>query len=239
MSQLLKLRTCLRLPTFVSLIATKRRAHVTPPALWLAATIISSFVPTFAQGLDNSHESPIHRALRPPVSVDAETIDVQFGRSHYNIPRNYLAGVTQARDANSYASFAIQVLLPDFAPRTSENAPQFDVVGWHNKFRALFEYGNHPRPQEEILDFYLKNAGMSKDDFRLVGSGYKLYENAKTWHVKFTPKRCRMAFCSLRVGLQETVRRFQVVRSTKRSKRTSASSIILAANTWTKLRISI
>jgi hypothetical protein len=153
--------------------------HAITLLLWFSFAINLSFAPAFARDLENSLESPINRALHPPVSIDTETVSVQFGPSLYNIPRNYLAGVTQARDANSYTSFTIQVLLPDFAPRTRENAAQFNQVGWHNQFRALFEYGNHPRPQEEILDHYLKNAGMSKDDFRLVGSGYKLYENAK------------------------------------------------------------
>jgi hypothetical protein len=160
---------------------TKRIAHAIILALWFACGINPSFVSAFALDLDNSQASPINRTLHPPVSVDTEIVSVHFGPSLYNIPRNYLAGVTQGRDANSYASFTIQVLLPDFAPRTRENAVQFNQVGWHNQFRALFEYGNHPRPQEDILDLYLKNAGMSKDDFRLVGSGYKLYENARIW----------------------------------------------------------
>jgi hypothetical protein len=151
-------------------------------AFWIAAGITSSSFPAFAQSLEDLHESPIHRALHSPVSVNKEPVSVRFGPSRYEIPGNYLAGVTQARDVNSYAAFTIRVLLPDFAPRTNENAAQFDVVGWHNKFSALFEYGRHPtRSPEEVLDFYLKNAGMSKDDFRPVGSGYKLYENAKTW----------------------------------------------------------
>jgi hypothetical protein len=162
--------------------------HAITLTLLVAAGISSSFFPALAQRIDDSQESPIHRALHPPVSVNTEPVSVQFGPSRYEIPRNYLAGVTQARDVNSYAAFTIRVLLPDFAPRTSENAAQFDVIGWHNNFRALFEYGRYPKRPEEVLDYYLKNAGISKDDFRLVGSGYKLYENAKTWPKEFYTK---------------------------------------------------
>jgi hypothetical protein len=147
----------------------------------LAFSLVLSLLPTLAHGLDISPESAVHGALHPPVSVDTEAVIVQFGPARYKIPRNYLAGVTQGRDATSYASFTVQVLLPDFVPRTNENSAQFDVVGRHNKFRALFEYGRHPKTPDEILDSYLKNAGMTKDEFRLIGSGYKLYENAKMW----------------------------------------------------------
>jgi hypothetical protein len=174
MSHLLKLLTPLGTNGFVAIFATRRIAHAT--TLWFAVSLF--FAPAFAQGLDGSQETPTYRALHPPVSTDTATVSIQFGPSRYKIPRNYLAGATQAR-VDTYAAFTIQVLLPDLTPRTSENERQFDVVGWHNKLRALFEYGRNPRAPEAIRDFYLTNAGMTKDDYRLVGSGYKLYENAK------------------------------------------------------------
>jgi hypothetical protein len=153
--------------------------RIVATTLWFAVGIALSFAPAFAQSLDGSQESPIHRALHPPVSPDTATVSIQFGPSRYKIPRNYLAGATQTRDVDTYSAFTIQVLLPDLTPRTRENGGQFDAVGWGNQLRALFEYGRNPRAPEEIRDFYLKNAGLTKDDYRLVGSGYKLYENAK------------------------------------------------------------
>jgi hypothetical protein len=178
---------------------TPHAACAITPVLWFVAEIALCFIPAFAEGLENSQDSPTHGALHPPVSIGTETVSVQFGPTLYNIPRNYLAGVTQARDANSYAAFTIRVLLPDFTPRNSENASQFDVVGWHNKFSALFEYGRHPRTAEEILEYYLKLAEMSKNDFKLVGSDYKLYENAKFYpseiYTKETPNGLLFFIC--------------------------------------------
>jgi hypothetical protein len=110
--------------------------------------------------------------------MDEQIVSVRLGDAVFEIPRNYLAGVTQPRDSNPYASFTIQVLLPDFSPRTSENTNQFDQVGWHNQLRALFEYPRRPRRPEELLDFYLKLAGKSKQDYQAVGSDYKLYKSA-------------------------------------------------------------
>src|SRR5664279_5527330 len=84
-----------------------RRAFAT--TLWFAVGITFQFAPAFAQDLDGSQESPVHRALHPPVSTDAATVSIQFGPSRYKIPRNYLAGATQAR-VDTYAAFTIQVL---------------------------------------------------------------------------------------------------------------------------------
>jgi hypothetical protein len=139
-----------------------------------------SLVGASSETLESSEISPVERALHPETSLSSELIEVKFGSSIYRVPRNYLAGVTQPNAKNEYAAFSIFVLLPDFAPRTAENAAELDKIGWHDQFRALFEYGRHPRPPEEVLEFYLKTAGMSKDSYRLVGSGYKLYESERT-----------------------------------------------------------
>jgi hypothetical protein len=165
----------------VSFIATEGIIRAIKLTFWLTAAVTSSFGPTPAEGLDESETPQSRRAIRSASSLNTENVDVKFGPYLYRIPSNYLAGVTPARDSHSYAAFTIQVLLPDFAPRSQANLAQFNEVGWHNQFRALFEYGNHPRPQEEILALYLSNAGITKDDFQLVASGYKLYKNAKTW----------------------------------------------------------
>ena len=91
------------------------------------------FLPTASsaqdRGLFQAPQSPIERALHPPVSTDTHIVDVRFGNTVYAIPRNYLVGVTQPHDENFYAAFTIQVLLPDLAPRTSENATELDRVG--------------------------------------------------------------------------------------------------------------
>jgi hypothetical protein len=125
--------------------------------------------------LSQAQESPIERALHPRVSVDTEIVKVRFGNTVYAIPRNYLAGVTQPRDGIPYAAFTIQVLLPDFAPRTPQNAAQFDEVGWHDQLRALFQYGKIPRPREDVLKFYLDISKHAENNFRAIGD-YKLYE---------------------------------------------------------------
>ncbi|HUD87739.1 MAG TPA: hypothetical protein VMR17_14905 [Xanthobacteraceae bacterium] len=108
--------------------------------------------------------------------MDTQIVDVRFGNTVYAIPQNYLVGVTQPHDENPYAAFTIQVLLPDLAPRTSNNASELDRTGWHDQLRALFQYGKYPRPQEEILRFYLGIAKQTESDFRTTGGMYKLYE---------------------------------------------------------------
>jgi hypothetical protein len=129
----------------------------------------------------------IELTLHSPVSVNAGLEEVRFGNTVYAIPRNYLASVTQARDGQLYASFSFQVLLPDFAPRTPQNAVQFDQVGWHDQLRVLFEFGVQVRRPEDLLAFYLRAAGKSPDVFQLVGSGYKFYQSDKTVpHEMFT-----------------------------------------------------
>lgn len=137
-------------------------------------------------------ESPITRALHPNSSVATNLVALRFGNTIYKIPRNYLIGARQPRYGKGVsASFSLQVLLPNFAPRTPANAAEFDRVGWHNQLRALFEYPRHPRRPEEVLRFYLKIAGMSISDYRTVGDGYRYYESLKTvpheMFVKQTP----------------------------------------------------
>lgn len=138
-------------------------------------------------------------SLVPASTASENSVRVQFGPLIYNIPKNYIAGVTQAQAPNSYAAFTVRALLPDLSPRTSENARQFDEPGWHNKFSALFEYGRHPRSPEEVLEFYLKDDGMGKADFRSVGSGYKLYQSPKSpWreiYTKETPNGLLLFVC--------------------------------------------
>ena len=126
--------------------------------------------------LSQDQQSLIERALHPPASLDTHIIDVRFGSTVYAIPRNYLVGATQPRDENPYAAFTIQVLLPDLAPRTSENAAELDQAGWHDQLRALFQYGKFPRPREEILQFYLNISKRAESDFRIIGGKYRLYE---------------------------------------------------------------
>jgi hypothetical protein len=139
-----------------------------------------SLVGASSETLESPEKSPVKMAPHPDTSLNSEPVDVKFGPSIYRIPRNYLAGVTQPNAKNEYAAFSIFVLLPDFTPRTPENAAELDKIGWHDQFRALFEYGRHPRSPEQVLEFYLKTAGMNKDGYRLVGSGYKLYESERT-----------------------------------------------------------
>jgi hypothetical protein len=130
---------------------------------------------------------PASSQPRPEASIQDEIVEVRFGTVTYAVPRNYLAGVTEPKDGNAYAAFTIQVLLPDFSPRTPENAAQFEQLGWHDLLRALFEYGRHPRRPEELVADYLKDAGLSSDDFQLVGSGYKFYQSENTVpHEMFT-----------------------------------------------------
>jgi hypothetical protein len=121
-----------------------------------------------------TQESPVHHPLK--LSQDTNRAEIRFGNDVYSIPRNYLAGVTQPSATNEYAAFTIQVLLPDFVPRTPQNTEQFDRLGWHDQFRALFEYPRRPLKPDDHLASYLHHYGKDFDDFRLVGSGYKLYE---------------------------------------------------------------
>ena len=109
-----------------------------------------------------------------------EVVAVKFGSATYSLPLNYLTGVTQPRGDQMYAAFSVQVLLPDFVPKTPENTSQFESVGWGDKLRALFEYGRHPLQPAELLAVYLKNAGLGPDDYHLIGSGYRFYESKST-----------------------------------------------------------
>jgi hypothetical protein len=178
MSYFTKLRTVSRLPISILVIVMKKR-HAAISVFCSTAITALSFAFAFSQAAVKADSATIHGALQQISPAGTETVSVQFGSTLYKIPRDYLAGVTHARGVNSYAAFTIEVLLPELSPRTSENAPQFDAVGWHNKISALFEYGRHPRTPEAVLESYLKGIGMSKDDFQSVGSGYKLYQSPK------------------------------------------------------------
>ncbi len=134
-----------------------------------------------------SQPLPASSQPSPRASTQKEIVEVRFGKDTYAIPRNYLAGATEPTDDNTYAAFTIQVLLPDFSPKTPENAAQFEQLGWHDQLRALFEYGRRPQRPEELVAYYLKNAGLSSNDFQLVGSGYKFYQSENTVpHEMFT-----------------------------------------------------
>jgi hypothetical protein len=124
--------------------------------------------------------SPFVQTLSSEDGRDADAIAVKFGSMIYSVPLRYLTGVTQPSGDQKYAAFSIQVLLPDFEPKTSQNSSEFESLGWGNKLRALFEYGRHPRQPAELLADYLKHAGLSPEDYRLIGSGYRFYKSEKT-----------------------------------------------------------
>jgi hypothetical protein len=161
------------------------------------AVILYAFAPTHAS--DNLDEPPTQQAFHLPSSVDSQSVSVRLGPLLYDVPRNYLAGVTQPRATNSYAAFTIRALLPDLSPRTNQKAQRLDEIGWHNEFSALFEYDRHPRSPEEVLESYLKDDGISQSDFRPIGAGYRLYQNPKTsWreiYTKETPNGLLLFIC--------------------------------------------
>jgi hypothetical protein len=160
------------------------RVQVTIDSIWktwrptcLGALLIL-LAAVSARGLEpsSSEQSPIYRALHPQLSLDTRPVSISFGGTIYNVPRNYLVGMTQPQATDDRASFTILTLLPALSPRTSTNASEFDRAGWHDQLRALFQYGTVPRPKEEVLRFYLGIANKSENDFQLVAGRYKLYE---------------------------------------------------------------
>ncbi len=113
------------------------------------------------------------------VLPDTHAVKVRFGNKIYAVPRNYLLGASQPATPNEYASIYIQAELPRLSPLPAQVAgksAQLDRAGLGDRLRALFEYGRHPRAPEELLRFYLQVANKSTGDFKLIGSGYKLYE---------------------------------------------------------------
>lgn len=144
---------------------------------WRSAfLIVLAVISASASQITSAEQSPTYRALHPQSSFDTKPVAVSFGNTIYNIPRDYLAGVTQPTANGSYASFTIYVLLPDLAPRTPKNASAFDQPGWHDQLRALVEYGKVFRPKEEVLRSYLSIEKRSENDFKVVGGKYKLYD---------------------------------------------------------------
>jgi hypothetical protein len=168
---------------------------IVTPAVFLLSVAFAT-----AQVSVDGAQSPVERGLHLGTSTETSFVDIRMGSEVYRIPRNYLVGVRQPSSTSEQSSFSIQVLLPDFSPRTKDNASRFDELGWHDQFRALIEYPRQPKAAPEILDYYLRDSRKERADFTLIGDGYKFYESDSTvpheFYVKDTPNGLLFFTCS-------------------------------------------
>jgi hypothetical protein len=167
--------------SLLSPVWQRRQKLFSQIAFYVLLTLLP-FTQVDAEDTGSFKNSPIYQALHPHTSFDTQIVSIPFGDTSYDIPRNYLVGVTQPTAANSYAAFMIMVLLPDMTPRTPQNREQFEVLGWHNQLRALFEFGRQATPPQEIIDRTLSWQKRDKDSFVTLPSGLHAYLGLLSGH---------------------------------------------------------
>ncbi|MFG1400194.1 hypothetical protein [Roseixanthobacter pseudopolyaromaticivorans] len=102
-------------------------------------------------------------------------ISITMGDIIYDIPAKYLMTFTLPHEKNGYSSFTIRALLPDLSPKTDKNAADFDRLGWHDQFIALFEYPRRPQAPNDLLHYYLTLRNHADSDFEYHEKNLKLY----------------------------------------------------------------
>ncbi len=114
---------------------------------------------------------PLSGLRRLPV----DPVPVEMGSLAFSIPRSYFTSLYTPDETKEEREISLQVLLPNFEPRTPANSKEFDRGGWHNQIRMLISYKRPLRRMPDLFNSsYTSQYRSSVQDFEF---GYKGFKN--------------------------------------------------------------
>jgi hypothetical protein len=107
------------------------------------------------------------------VSTGTEIVTFHLGNNIFHIPRNYLISGSDVPRPNDQGGFILQVLLPDLAPRTSENQDIFSErrIGTGRRIIISINYNITLLPARDVISRTLSVAKKDEKDFEMTPAG--------------------------------------------------------------------